>query len=130
MPLPLEDIEYLKTKKFSYDLRVFESEQFLIIFDYQIPTIYEPNVVELLIRIPNQYPMQALDMFYLRPAVKLKDQNRYPVNADQFDLPNLIENHLEYQRFSRHYQGFAWRPMIDHLPTHLNMIRRELEKGL
>ena len=65
----------------------------------------------MMIRIPDQYNIAALDMFYVSPEVRLKNSNQYPDQAEHF------EDHCgrKWQRFSRHLVA-SWRPGVDGLP--------------
>jgi hypothetical protein len=47
--------------------------QFLVISDCELPKGFEPNPVELLIKLPPGFPDAAPDMFWVFPAVALPD---------------------------------------------------------
>ncbi len=82
---------------------------------------YDRQAVDLMIRIPPGYPMAALDMFYVRPELKLKSGG-YPQAAEAF------EEHCgqRWQRFSRHLQD-KWQVGVDSVRTFLAVILAELQ---
>jgi len=133
--LPLRDEEYLNAKGLDWRLHEDREGYWLAIssvgfdikqFDREAeqgkPTRVDSSV-ELLIRIPSQYPQAKLDMFWVSPTLRIKDSAAYPNRADHF------ENHLgrKWQRFSRHLQ--SWRAGIDGLPMYLSLITRVLNPG-
>ncbi len=124
MPLLEQDEKYLTDKGFTYE--VHEDSKLgalLTIKNYQLPQQYQPRTADMLLIIPNNYPMAPMDMFWVFPEVRFVNGNRRPNNADQF------ENYLgiSWQRFSRHYQ---WRPGTSSLISHLMTIQRELAKEI
>ena len=93
----------------------------LIIRDFPLPDHWSDRKVDLMIIVPNGYPMTPLDMFYLNPTVNLSD-GRVP------DRGNVIEDHLgqKWQRFSWHYQSRPWNPSKDTLLSHIRFCNRRL----
>ena len=120
--LPPEDKQYLNTTFPSkWKIESIESECGLIVNDYSLPEGYNFSKADLLILIPNNYPMAHLDMFYLDPGIARKDGK--PIEALQ------DETHLgkKWQRWSRHYQ---WRAGLDDIKTHMYIIENSLKKEL
>lgn len=100
----------------------------LVIHDYELPAGFNISKTKLLLRLPTDFPDAAPDMFWVEPEVRLTATNSYPAQADQFqEWPGFSGR---WQRFSRHFQGQAWRPGVDDLQTWLGAIRRLLEKDV
>jgi hypothetical protein len=83
---------------------------------------FTPPTTELMIRIPPQYPMTPLDMWYCDPPVRLAANGQFATASE------VMENHLgrTWQRFSRHLNG-GWRPGVDGLRSYFTLIQRELQ---
>ena len=116
-----DDIKYLNvTFETSWEIKKEQNEG-LIFQDYLLPPGYNINKVELMILIPNEYPMAALDMFYIYPEI-----NR----LDGKDIEALAqESHFgkNWQRWSRHYN---WQPGVHNLSTHLVVVKNSLKQEL
>lgn len=122
MRLPEDDESYLNEKGFGWDVYADANGGFLVVRDYALdPERYQPDRADLMIRIPSQYPLAQLDMFYVAPEVRLKIGG-YPQNAD------IFEEFLgkRWQRFSRHLAQ-PWRVGIDGLPMFLALVHNELQ---
>ncbi len=103
----LDSYPYAKLQKWG--------DQFLLILpNTALPDDWSPRSVDLLILIPNGYPVAALDMFFVDPAVKIAD-GRQP------DRGNHYETFFEknWQRFSWHYQNHKWDPSHDTMSSHI-----------
>ncbi|GLV14736.1 hypothetical protein Heshes_24200 [Alicyclobacillus hesperidum] len=122
MPLLEDDEQYLTEKGWRFEIHEEPERTLLVIKDYQLPSKFTLDMTDVLIIIPRLYPMNPLDMFWVRPEIRLKASGAYPQAADYF------ENYLgdRWQRFSRHYQ---WRPNIDSLESHLRVIQNSLERA-
>jgi hypothetical protein len=83
---------------------------------------FTPAITELMVRIPPQYPITALDMWYCDPPIRVAATGRYAQASE------VTESHLgrKWQRFSRHLNG-GWRPRIDSLKSYFTLIQRELQ---
>lgn len=122
--LPEPDVEYLKGKEFQYRAVQDSGVVALSLFEFRLPSHYEPSVCELMVRLPAGYPGGNPDMFWTIPTIA-KSKGGSPQAADVF------EEYLgrRWQRWSRHYEG-GWRPGIDGLASYLAAINRELAKGI
>jgi len=123
MNLPKDDEDYLAEKGFQWELLSSVGDGCLVIKDY--PTskeLYDQEKVDLMIRIPGQYNMAGLDMFYACPPLKLLASHDFPIAANNF------ENHVgrQWQRFSRHLAE-PWKSGIDGLPMFMAIIQKELQ---
>lgn len=112
---------YLEEKGFRYETAVENNMVCLVIKDFVLPPGYQPTQVDLLIRLPLQFPDVAPDMFWTDPPVRYST-GAVPPAAD------LMEIHLgrSWQRWSRHFAGAQWRPGIDDLRSYLRLIRSTL----
>lgn len=91
---------------------------FLVLEGYPLPPGYNHERSNLLIKVPPAYPLAQLDMFWMEPNLRLKD-NRLPANTS-------LEVWLgaTWLRFSWH--PTAWRPGRDNLLTFLGFIERRI----
>lgn len=121
MRLPESDEHYLNDKGFKWALLPDGNGACLVLSDYELAGKFEPAQTDLMIRVPDQYNVAALDMFYADPPVRLRGSGQYPPSADVF------EEHggRRWQRFSRHLPT-PWRPGVDGLPMFLTLIEKEL----
>lgn len=78
--------------------------KFVVISDFAMPEGYAPTVVELLVKLPPLFPEAAPDMFWVRPAVKLRNGQLPRSTSNE----NLLGG--TWQRFSWHLVGNAWKP--------------------
>jgi E2/UBC family protein E len=117
------DETYLKERGFDYEV-VPEGAMFaLIIRGFRLPAGYEPDVVDLLLRLPGGFPDAAPDMFWTDPVVAYADGGQPPATDARLEFEGRT-----WQRWSRHL-AIAWRPGIDSLQTYLRLIRTDLEKN-
>lgn len=122
MPLLEEDERYLSEKGWRFELHEEPNRTLLVIKDYPLPPKFTAEKADVLIIIPALYPMSSLDMFWVRPEIRLKASGAYPQAADCF------ETYLgdRWQRFSRHY---PWRSNVDSLASHLRVVQNSLEEA-
>lgn len=120
--LPESDIEFLEDKGYRYQLIANGNGWYLVISNFPIPVVYQPQHVDLLINITAGYPNNPLDMFWTIPDVKLTN-GAWPKASDVHET----HNGASWQRWSRHY---IWRPGIDNLRTFIAAIIKELSKGV
>jgi len=117
-----EDEQFLNANGFNWKL-LFENnaKQGLLVKRFQVPTGYQPDTVDLMILIPENYPVAGIDMFYLCPAI-FRDDGRN-INALE------IENHFDrqWQRWSRHYD---WHAGYCSIATHIKFVSNQLESEL
>jgi len=119
----LTDAEVLRLQ--GHDVGIVEegTRFHVVISNFLLPSLYEPQKTDLMFIADYQYPMSALDMFWTEPFVRCRNGS-WPQNADQF------EQHIgrTWQRWSWHYQG--WNPSSHSLATHLDVCFDRLSKGL
>jgi hypothetical protein len=89
---------------------------FLVISGYTVPAGFQPDQVDLLIKLPPGFPDAQPDMFWVHPAVK----------TAQGSLPRAtcMESLLgkEWQRFSWHLAAGAWQPGVSTLRDFMRCI--------
>jgi len=125
MQLPEDDERYLNEKGYIWSLVADGAGACLLLSEYRLDAArYTPATTTIMVRLPAQYPMANLDMFYADPPVRLTSGG-YPDRADQF------ETHAgqQWQRFSRHLET-PWRPGVDGIESFLAIIARELRPAV
>ena len=82
---------------------------------------FTPDKTDLMIRVPAQYPMTPLDMWYCDPPIRVASSGQFAPASE------VMESHVGrvWQRFSRHLPG-AWQPGVDGLRSYFALISREL----
>jgi len=93
----------------------------LLIKDYPLPEGYTPRIANLMLLIPDSYPMGMIDMFYFDPPIERQDGIGIAALADETHF------NQQWQRWSRHYE---WRPGIDNISTHITYVLNELRAEL
>lgn len=123
MRLPEIDEAYLREKGYQWELFPDGNGACLVISDFAVaPNRYDRDKTDLLIRIPAQYNIAGLDMFYVSPELKFPNGS-YPEAAGTFqDYVNR-----RWQRFSRHLTTTPWRPGVDGLRMFMTLIGKELQ---
>jgi Prokaryotic E2 family E len=83
---------------------------------------FTPEHTDLMVRIPPQYPMTPLDMWYCDPPIRIAATGQFAQASE------VMEAHVgrSWQRFSRHLGG-GWRPGVDSLRSYFALIQRELQ---
>jgi len=119
--LPEEDSRFLNAKGFDWRVEPNGSGGYLILHDFPVnPDRFDRSCTDLLILIPQGYPLAGLDMFFADPWVKLHSGEL----PGQADVPQEYLGR-KWQRFSRHLQQ-PWRPGLDGLASFLAIIAKEL----
>jgi hypothetical protein len=94
--------------------------QFLVISDFELPGGFQPNCVDLLVKLPPGFPDAAPDMFWVCPAVRTATGN----------MPRSTTNERllgkNWQRFSWHLAAGAWKPGVSELRDFLRCIYSRL----
>jgi hypothetical protein len=121
MNLPEPDVEYLKSRHLNYVVASEANMICVLIPQYQLPTGYDRNAADLLLRLHPGYPDVPPDMWWFDPPVRLADGRAVQATEGS-------EHHLGrvWQRWSRHFEGGQWRSGIDCLETFFALIRGEL----
>jgi hypothetical protein len=125
--LSKEDLSYLEQKGYQYTVTQTDGLIYVVIKQYTLPPAYTPTQVDLLLRLPPNFPVARPDMFWTFPHVRRVATGTYPQASETFDVNYQDRN---WQRWSRHFDARLWRPGVDNLKTYLGTIRRELQKGI
>lgn len=125
MELPDDDERFLTEQGFDWTLSADGDQAgFLVIRSFDVSGGgFAPSTTDLMIRIPPQYNLAQLDMWYCDPPIRCSANGQSPPNAD------VTETHLgrNWQRFSRHLPGGIWKAGVDGLRTYMRLIARELQ---
>jgi len=121
MALLKHDEDYLISRGFTYKVSEDNNGLFLVLKDYKLSTEYNQHQTDVLIRIPIGYPMVGIDMFFVKPYIKIAATNMNPPATD--GIASFIGT--DWQQFSRHY---PWKPTYN-LETHIKMIDDVLARG-
>lgn len=119
------DEAYLRSKGFQFEVIPDQGQICLVIKAYRLPAGYDPELTDLLLRLPPGFPDAQPDMFWCDPPVRLVSTGAYPQAADSME-PYLGRT---WQRFSRHLGAGVWKPGVDGLGSYLTLIRSELERS-
>ena len=123
MRLPEDDENYLNSKGYKWQLLPDGNGGCLVISKFSVSAqIFDRAETDLMIRIPGQYNIAGLDMFYVAPEIKVKGTGSYPDRADVFEN----YGNRRWQRFSRHLNT-PWRAGVDGLPMFMSLIQKELQ---
>lgn len=124
MELPARDVKFLNERQLDWQLVPDpQGAACLLIKSFDVSAGgFAPATTELMIRIPPQYPMTPLDMWYCDPPIRIAATGQFAVASE------VIESHLgrNWQRFSRHLNG-TWRPGLDGIRSFFALIQRELQ---
>lgn len=124
MQLPKRDAAFLDERGFDWELIADNNgNACLLVRSLSVGSGgFVPERTDLMIRIPAQYPLSPLDMWYCDPAIRLSATGGFAQASE------VMETHLgrTWQRFSRHLNG-GWKPGIDGLRSYFALIQRELQ---
>lgn len=124
MELPARDMKFLNERGLDWVLQPDpQGAAYLIVKNFSVVAGgFTPAATELMIRIPPQYPMTPLDMWYCDPPIRLLASGQFAPASE------VMESHLgrSWQRFSRHLNG-GWRPGVDSLRSYFTLVQRELQ---
>jgi hypothetical protein len=90
--------------------------QFLVIQDFALPAGFQPNRVDLLVKLPPAFPDAAPDMFWVSPPVAAPNGCVPRASA----VEQLLEK--EWQRFSWHLAPGAWKPGVATIRDYLRCV--------
>jgi hypothetical protein len=114
-------LEQDETFLYNYGLRwetIMDGSTWVLLHDFPLPEGYNVPTVSLAIRIEGGYPLAALDMMYVYPALARRDGR--PIAQTQ--VTQQIDG-KPFQRWSRHRtSGNPWVPGLDSLETHIYLV--------
>lgn len=89
----------------------------VVISGWEMPPGLQPEVADVLVRLPQGFPDTAPDMFWLSPRVTAGGRPVPGTDATETYLGR------SWQRWSRHFGG-TWRRGVDDLASLLAIVRR------
>lgn len=103
-----------------------EPTRSLVVFREQpLAAHWSRRCTDILVQVPQGYPMAALDMFWVPPGLRLAD-GRIPNCGDHLEVFMASQ----WQRMSWHYpQSMAWNPSADGLLSHMRFVRARLAQN-
>jgi hypothetical protein len=120
--IPENDEEYLRQKRFDYEIKQVGPEIHVILKAWKFPEVYIPRSADILIRIMPGYPLTPVDMFWVSPDIKLVSGG----DPQATDLHETLGGKI-WQRWSRHNQ---WRAGVDDLRTFIRAMAEEIKGGI
>ena len=76
--LPEQDVEYLEASGYAWET-IKQNGNWVIIYDYPVPSGYNYNKVAAALRIDSGYPVAQVDMVYFKPHLSRLDNK--PIRA-------------------------------------------------
>ncbi|WP_035554620.1 E2/UBC family protein [Burkholderia sp. 9120] len=125
MQLPAKDERFLNERGYNWVLVPDSAGTFCVLInDFDVSGGgFTPAKTQLMIRVPPQYPLTPLDMWYCDPPVRIAATGQFAPQSE------VSESHVgkTWQRFSRHLPPGAWRPGIDGLRSFMGILTREMQ---
>jgi hypothetical protein len=123
MSLPQTDIDYLTERGLVYSVTTEANMTCILFPGYGLPSGYNHEKADLLIRLNPGYPDVPPDMWWFDPPIRLS-------GGGVVQATEATENHLgrSWQRWSRHFNNGQWQSGIDSLESYLALIHNELER--
>ena len=125
MALPQSDVNYLNERGLAHQIASESGMTCVVILRWPLPSGFDRNVSDLLIRLSPGYPDVPPDMWWFSPAVHLKNGQALPATS-------VVEVYLgrRWQRWSRHFNNGQWQSGVDGLESFLALIRQDLERSV
>ena len=115
--LPQSDLDWLAETGLRYELVVEKNVLRVVLYGFPVPPGYIHSEADVNVRINPGYPDTQIDMVYVHPSL---------VRADGRSIGALsqeIFDNKSWQRWSRHRTpANPWRPGIDNLSTHFELV--------
>jgi hypothetical protein len=116
-PVLDQDRLFLDTYGLRWEI-IVDGSIWVLLHDFPLPVGYDRPHVLLAIRLESGYPMTALDMMYVYPALTRTDGKPIP----QTSVIQPIDG-KQFQRWSRHRTGAnPWVSGEDSLETHIYLV--------
>jgi hypothetical protein len=96
---------------------------FVIYRDFQIPSDYRPDRIDVLVKLPPTFPDAAPDMFWVSPHVTVGPGGSSPRGTT---TENVLS--ASWQRFSWHLSPGSWRPGVSTMRDFIRCIIGRFER--
>lgn len=124
-PLTEDDAQFLDGLGYEWQIVAEAGAWAVVLRNYSLPAGYQPPTVDLMVRMPAQYPFAPLDMFNVHPPVRRAD-GRPLANLTTFQFQGAV-----WQQWSRHREPhMPWVPGLDSLATHMAIVEASLAADL
>jgi hypothetical protein len=125
--LPEQDVDFLDAFGLQWETIREGAGLWVVISDYPVPVGYNIPKTHIALKIEAAYPVAQIDMVYFFPALEKRNGSSVPIRA----LANQPLLNVIWQRWSRHRTGEnPWRPGLDDISTHLQMVNYWMEREL
>ncbi|MGG1945947.1 E2/UBC family protein [Trinickia sp. NRRL B-1857] len=116
------DEHYLNSTGLRWETTLSDSQRWLIINGYELPSGFTLAASTLALNVPKDYPTAQIDMFYFAPAVSRCDGKAIPNTEATASIDGLT-----FQRWSRHRNSLnPWDPQTDNVASHLALVEYSL----
>ena len=124
--LPTNDLKYLE-ERFGNDSPTISTDSnmtCLVFHNYPLPSGFNHEKSDLLLRFQPGYPDIPPDMWWFDPPLSRADGQTIPATE-------VTEQHLNrvWQRWSRHLSNGQWQSGIDGIESYLALLSKELERS-
>jgi hypothetical protein len=120
-----DDLDFLTILGLQWEAIRCSNGSWVILNNYPVPAGYNTSTVSIALKIDAGYPVSQIDMVYFLPALTLLSGKG--IGA----ITNTQIDSKSWQRWSRHRTGEnPWRPGLDNIATHLQMVNFWLEREL
>ena len=125
MGLPQADMVYLNQRRVIHHIATESNMTCVVMPGWPLPSGFDREVSDLLIRLNPGYPDVPPDMWWFSPAVHLSNGQALPATS-------VVEMHLgrSWQRWSRHFTNGQWQSGVDGLESFLALIRQDLARSV
>lgn len=96
---------------------------FVILPKEELPPAFRPELVDILVKLPPNFPDAAPDMFWVRTPVTLQN------GGDPQNTSIEVVLGERWQRFSWHLRPGAWQPGVSTFADFHRCIRARFERG-
>ncbi len=123
--IPQQDQDNLNALGYSWDTKIDGGVKLVVIHNFPIPDAYNVQQADVALLIESCYPDVQIDMAFFNPSLSRRDGK--PINS----LTPRVMMGTAWQQWSRHRTPQnPWRPGIDDVLTHFELVQYWLEKEL
>ena len=125
MTLPQSDVVSLNERGAAHEIIVETSVTCVVMPRWPLPSGFDRDAADLMIRLRAGYPDVPPDMWWFSPPIHLKNGKALPATG-------VIETYFgrRWQRWSRHFTNGQWQSGVDGLESFLALIRQDLVRSV